>query len=105
MLYAYSGRLVRLVLCLGALGVMPLFAQTRQAEEARREAWQKVDQIFTAMEVQPGATVADVGAGDGFFPAGWPAPSDRKGGYSQSTSTRRLSLDFGNVSRMKVFEM
>jgi predicted methyltransferase len=57
--------LVLLVTCV--LGAMPLLAQTRQAEEGRREEWQKVDQIFSAMGVRPGATVADVGAGDGFF--------------------------------------
>jgi predicted methyltransferase len=62
-----QGSLVRLVVCVAALGVTPLLAQTRQAEEARREALQKVDQIFTAMGVQSAATVADVGAGDGFF--------------------------------------
>jgi predicted methyltransferase len=49
------------------MGAIPLLAQTRQADEGRRDDWQKVDQIFSAMGVRPGATVADVGAGDGFF--------------------------------------
>jgi predicted methyltransferase len=35
--------------------------------EERREAWQKVGEIFEAMQVKPGALVADIGAGDGFF--------------------------------------
>lgn len=35
--------------------------------EEQREQWQKVDQIFEAMLVKPGAVVADVGAGGGFF--------------------------------------
>jgi predicted methyltransferase len=46
---------------------IPLPAHTRQTDDTRREAWQKVDQIFAAMGVRSGATVADVGAGDGFF--------------------------------------
>ena len=35
--------------------------------EANREKWQKVDEVFQAMGVGPGAVVADLGAGDGFF--------------------------------------
>lgn len=46
---------------------MSLLAQSRTAEEGRREQWQKVDEIFAVMGIRPGATVADVGAGDGFF--------------------------------------
>lgn len=37
------------------------------AQESRRDAWQNVDGIFAAMQVKPGAVVADVGAGDGYF--------------------------------------
>lgn len=44
-----------------------LAAQERVSDESLREQWQKVDQIFAAMGVHDGATVADVGAGDGFF--------------------------------------
>jgi precorrin-6B methylase 2 len=46
-----------------------LVAQTPSArqEETRREAWQKISEIFDAMGVRPGAVVADVGAGDGFL--------------------------------------
>jgi predicted methyltransferase len=39
----------------------------RTREEARREAWQNVPKILEALGVVPGAVVADVGAGDGFF--------------------------------------
>jgi predicted methyltransferase len=35
--------------------------------EGQREGWQKVGEIFQAMQVEPGALVADIGAGDGFF--------------------------------------
>ncbi|MBA3639374.1 MAG: methyltransferase domain-containing protein [Acidobacteria bacterium] len=35
--------------------------------ESGRESWQKVSEIFEAMQVKPGAVVADIGAGDGFF--------------------------------------
>jgi predicted methyltransferase len=60
-------RLSRIVLWACVLAAVPLLGQVRQADEGRREEWQKVDQIFTAMGVRSGATVADVGAGDGFF--------------------------------------
>lgn len=63
----HSGKLTRVVLLACVIGTMPLLAQTRQTDEGRREEWQKVDQIFAAMGVRSGATVADVGAGDGFF--------------------------------------
>jgi precorrin-6B methylase 2 len=38
-----------------------------QQEEAAREAWQKLPELFNAMAVRPGAVVADVGAGGGFL--------------------------------------
>jgi predicted methyltransferase len=60
-------KLTRVILLTCAIGTLPLLAQTREAEESRRDVWQKVDQIFSAMGVRSGATVADVGAGDGFF--------------------------------------
>jgi FkbM family methyltransferase len=44
-----------------------LLAQDRAAQERGREQWQNVDLIFAEMGVRPGATVADIGAGDGFF--------------------------------------
>ncbi len=42
-------------------------ATSALAQESRREEWQKVDEIFKAMGVRPGAVVADIGAGGGFF--------------------------------------
>jgi FkbM family methyltransferase len=51
----------------------PLLAQhdstQRATMERRREAWQKVDDVLNAMGAKPGAVVADIGAGDGFFTA------------------------------------
>jgi predicted methyltransferase len=65
----HSSRLfLRSLICLaGLLSGMSLLAQSRASEEGRREQWQNVDQIFAEMGVRPGAVVADVGAGDGFF--------------------------------------
>jgi precorrin-6B methylase 2 len=41
-------------------------AQTIE-HEPEREHWQQVSDIFQAMAIGPGSTVADVGAGDGFL--------------------------------------
>lgn len=48
-----------------------LAAALAQAPDAERdrERWQRVPEIFEAMQVRPGAVVADVGAGSGFFTA------------------------------------
>jgi ubiquinone/menaquinone biosynthesis C-methylase UbiE len=40
---------------------------SRIRENNRREGWQRVPDILVALGVVPGARVADVGAGDGFF--------------------------------------
>jgi predicted methyltransferase len=50
-----------------SLGTGGLVAQTRPEQERQREQWQRVADIFRAMDVRPGAVVADIGAGDGFF--------------------------------------
>lgn len=48
-----------------------LFAGTlaAQEDEAIRERWQRVPDVLTALGVAPGAHVADIGAGGGFFTA------------------------------------
>jgi predicted methyltransferase/rhodanese-related sulfurtransferase len=48
----------------------PVLAQSsrpRGGSEAQRDQWQRVDEIFAAMALAPGAVVADVGAGGGYF--------------------------------------
>jgi precorrin-6B methylase 2 len=64
-----AARLAALVLTLSAMvaGAQPSDPAARQKEEAAREGYQKVPDIFAAMRVQPGAVVADIGAGDGFL--------------------------------------
>jgi SAM-dependent methyltransferase len=60
------------LLCLLAV-TTPVAAQPEAVDKARvregnaREGWQRVPDILVALNVVPGARVADVGAGDGFF--------------------------------------
>lgn len=59
---------VQWVVCLACLlSASPVLGQDRTAQERRREQWQNVEGIFAEMGVRPGASVADIGAGDGFF--------------------------------------
>lgn len=58
---------VTLAVLAACLGSGALAAQNRAEQEQQREDWQRVSDIFQAMGVRPGARVADVGAGDGFF--------------------------------------
>jgi predicted methyltransferase len=55
--------------CLVALCVASavLLGQTRAEQEKEREQWQRVGDIFRALDIRPGSVVADVGAGGGFF--------------------------------------
>lgn len=39
----------------------------QQFEAPEREAWQKPDEVVTALALRPGAKVADIGAGTGYF--------------------------------------
>lgn len=64
----FSKRTACQLACLAcSLSTVGLLAQDRAAQESRREQWQKVQEIFAEMGIRSGATVADVGAGDGFF--------------------------------------
>jgi predicted methyltransferase len=64
----------RMVRRSGAVLIALILGVPAAAQDARgphgeetREGWQKVDEIFKHMGVRPGAIVADIGAGDGFF--------------------------------------
>ncbi len=48
------------------LGLFPPGVQA-QAERTSRDNWQRVDEIFAALEVEEGDWIADVGSGAGFF--------------------------------------
>src|SRR5262245_23139391 len=66
-----TSRDAALVLAIGLLVAGTVRANGQSAsprqQEAARETWQRVPEIFGAMAVAPGAIVADVGAGDGFL--------------------------------------
>ena len=46
-------------------GSAPLLAQDHQ--QTPRESWQRAADIFAALDIRPGSTVADLGAGGGWF--------------------------------------
>jgi predicted methyltransferase len=57
------------IICAFAVCVVSaaVFAQTRGEQDKEREQWQRVNDNFRAMGIAPGAVVADIGAGGGFF--------------------------------------
>jgi ubiquinone/menaquinone biosynthesis C-methylase UbiE len=61
-LSAHSFGLLPLLL----LGIAPSPSEA-QVATTQRDAWQKVDEIFAALQVEEGDWIADVGAGSGFF--------------------------------------
>src|SRR5687767_3226138 len=59
---------LKLSLCLVLILVLSPGVRGQSADpEADREKWQRVPDLFAAMGVRDGATVADVGAGYGFL--------------------------------------
>ncbi|MGD8726445.1 MAG: class I SAM-dependent methyltransferase [Gemmatimonadales bacterium] len=55
-----------LAVLLLAVVILPTTARA-QAERTSRDSWQRVDDVFVALDVDEGETIADVGAGSGFF--------------------------------------
>jgi len=53
-------------LALGFAALCP-GAAPAQVETTPRDSWQRVDEIFAVLQVEPGDRIADVGAGSGFF--------------------------------------
>lgn len=58
-------RAIVLAIALGWMTGRP--AAQSPSQEQTREAWQRVDDIFAALGAKAGASIADVGAGPGFF--------------------------------------
>ena len=54
-------------------------------EPPDREAWQKPDQVMDALHIAEGTTVADLGAGGGWFTTGSRGAWDRTAGSTPST--------------------
>ncbi|HTW87878.1 MAG TPA: methyltransferase domain-containing protein [Candidatus Binataceae bacterium] len=50
-----------------ATGERPLAARIKTFEAADRDKWQKPDEIVKVLDLKPGMTVADIGAGSGYF--------------------------------------
>jgi ubiquinone/menaquinone biosynthesis C-methylase UbiE/rhodanese-related sulfurtransferase len=65
--HQWIGRLLLISFLAPAPAVFAQASAGRGHNEGTRESWQKVEEIFAAMAVRPGAVVADVGAGGGFF--------------------------------------
>ena len=57
---------IRIAALLVVIAVVPALAQD-SSHDQNRDKWQKVDEIFAAMGVKPGAVVGDIGAGGGYF--------------------------------------
>lgn len=55
------------LLALGLAGVGWPAGGLAQAQRATRDSWQRVEEVFAALQVEAGDRIADVGAGSGFF--------------------------------------
>ena len=61
-----SGRMLRTATLLGALGLLSACEGT-DLTAIGRDVWQRPGEVMVALEVGSGATVADLGAGHGYF--------------------------------------
>lgn len=50
-----------------ATGERPLSSRIAIFEAPDRDQWQKPDQVVKALDIKPGMTIADIGAGSGYF--------------------------------------
>jgi ubiquinone/menaquinone biosynthesis C-methylase UbiE len=72
------------------LATIAVTAQTIE-HEPERERWQRVTEIFKAMQIHAGSVVADVGAGDGFLTVRLsPAVGDAGRVYAGDIDEKRL---------------
>jgi ubiquinone/menaquinone biosynthesis C-methylase UbiE len=58
---------IRLLAALVLTAILLPEAASSQADRTSRDGWQRVDDVFEALGVDEGETIADVGAGSGFF--------------------------------------
>ena len=57
----------RLLAALVLIAVLLPAAASSQASRTSRDNWQRVDDVIVALDIDEGETIADVGAGSGFF--------------------------------------
>jgi ubiquinone/menaquinone biosynthesis C-methylase UbiE len=76
-------------------------------ESSRRDTWQKPDEVIAALALAPGAVVADIGAGGGYFserfasvvgPAGRVYATDVQGAMIEALQKRVKERELSNVT-------
>jgi predicted methyltransferase len=90
---------------LGALvmGMAMAALVTASQDGSTRDAWQKVDEVFAALDVKEGSRVADVGAGDGFFTVRLARHVGERGRvYPADVSERALERLGANIERERL---
>jgi predicted methyltransferase len=83
----------------------------KKFDEPDRDAWQKPGDVVAAMEIRPGMTVADIGAGTGYFepwlsravgPTGVVLALDIEPGMVHYLTERAVREHLGNVKALQV---
>ena len=96
----------RVLLVLAVFGVVfgVLFASVLvkldYSQITNRASWQLPDRVMDALALTPGARVADIGAGDGYFTFRLADAVGAEGVYMRWTSTRESRIGSGEKSNL-----